>query len=68
VALVIASAGLAAGAVGPSVFSAAIVMTLVTTILTPILLKLIHVSGTATYERMPQMVLAEAYPVGEAGS
>jgi Kef-type K+ transport system membrane component KefB len=68
VALVIASAGLAAGAVGPSVFSAAIVMTLVTTILTPILLKLIHVSGTATYERMPQMVLADAYPVGEAGS
>jgi Kef-type K+ transport system membrane component KefB len=69
VALVIASAGLAAGAVGPSVFSAAIVMTLVTTILTPILLKLIHVSSAATYERAPQLALsADALPVGEAGS
>jgi Kef-type K+ transport system membrane component KefB len=68
VALVIASAGLAAGAVGPSVFSASIVMTLVTTILTPILLKLIHVSGTATFDMAPQVARAEALPVGEAGS
>jgi Kef-type K+ transport system membrane component KefB len=64
VALVIASAGLAAGAVGPTVFSAAIVMTLVTTILTPILLKMIHVSVTETYGR----ALAISLPVGEAGS
>jgi Kef-type K+ transport system membrane component KefB len=51
VALVIASAGLASGAVGPSVFSASIIMTLVTTILTPILLKVIHSTGTPTPSR-----------------
>jgi Kef-type K+ transport system membrane component KefB len=45
VALVIASAGLAAGAVGPGVFSAAILMTLVTTIITPLVLKLVHTTG-----------------------
>jgi Kef-type K+ transport system membrane component KefB len=69
VALVIASAGLATGAVGPSVFSAAIVMTLVTTILTPILLKLIHVSSTATFDRSLQVALgSDPMPVGEAAS
>ena len=45
VALVIAAAGLANGAVGASVFSASIIMTLVTTILTPILLKMVAASG-----------------------
>jgi Kef-type K+ transport system membrane component KefB len=45
VALVIAAAGLANGAIGPSVFSASIIMTLVTTILTPILLKIVAASG-----------------------
>ena len=45
VALVIAAAGLASGAVGASVFSASIIMTLVTTILTPILLKMVASSG-----------------------
>jgi Kef-type K+ transport system membrane component KefB len=48
VALVIASAGLAAGAVGSSVFSAAILMTLVTTILTPLTLKAIHLTAHAS--------------------
>jgi hypothetical protein len=44
-------------------------MTLVTTILTPILLKLIHVSATPTYERAPQLAIStDALPVGEAGS
>ncbi len=42
VALVIAAAGLAAGTVGKSVFSASIIMTLVTTILTPLVLKFLH--------------------------
>lgn len=42
VALVIAAAGLAAGAVGPGIFSASIVMTLATTIATPLALKLVH--------------------------
>jgi Kef-type K+ transport system membrane component KefB len=41
IALVIAAAGLAAGAVGDTVFSASILMTLVTTIVTPFALKLI---------------------------
>ncbi|MGE0688942.1 MAG: cation:proton antiporter [Dehalococcoidia bacterium] len=45
VALVIAAAGLAAGAVGASIFSAAILMTLVTTIATPLAFKLIHSQG-----------------------
>lgn len=45
VALVIAAAGLAAGAVGPSIFSAAILMTLVTTIITPLALKLVATKG-----------------------
>jgi Kef-type K+ transport system membrane component KefB len=68
VALVIASAGLAAGAVGPSVFSASIVMTLVTTVITPILLKVVHVSATAG-ELEPQGVFAaEAMAYGEPGS
>jgi Kef-type K+ transport system membrane component KefB len=68
VALVIASAGLAAGAVGPSVFSASIVMTLVTTIITPILLKMIHLSSQATYDRGPSEVFSgEALPVGDTG-
>ncbi len=48
VALVIAAAGLSAGIVGPSVFSAAILMTLVTTILTPVVLKAIHLTGHAS--------------------
>ena len=47
VALVIAAAGLQAGAIGPAVFSASILMTLVTTILTPVLLKAIHSSAVA---------------------
>jgi Kef-type K+ transport system membrane component KefB len=42
VALVIAAAGLSAGAVGGSVFSASIIMTLLTTILTPVVLKFLH--------------------------
>jgi Kef-type K+ transport system membrane component KefB len=42
VALVIASAGLAANAIGDEVFSATILMTLVTTVATPIMLKLYH--------------------------
>ena len=46
VALVIAAAGLAAGAVGPTVFSASILMTLVTTIVTPFALKLISARPT----------------------
>jgi Kef-type K+ transport system membrane component KefB len=45
VALVIAAAGLDNGAVGASVFSASIIMTLITTILTPILLKMVASSG-----------------------
>jgi Kef-type K+ transport system membrane component KefB len=44
---VVAAAGLAAGAVGPGVFSAAILMTLVTTILTPLALKAVYVTSTA---------------------
>jgi len=48
VALVIAAAGLSAGAVGPSVFSAAILMTLVTTVLTPLTLKVIHLTSHAS--------------------
>jgi Kef-type K+ transport system membrane component KefB len=50
IALVIAAAGLSAGIVGPSVFSAAILMTLVTTIFTPIALKAIHLTTHATPE------------------
>jgi Kef-type K+ transport system membrane component KefB len=42
VALVIAAAGLSAGAIGGSVFSASIIMTLLTTILTPVMLKFLH--------------------------
>jgi len=53
VALVIAAAGLSAGAVGPSVFSAAILMTLVTTILTPLTLKAIHLTSHASTETPP---------------
>jgi Kef-type K+ transport system membrane component KefB len=48
VALVIAAAGFSADVVGSSVFSAAILMTLVTTILTPLTLKLIHLTSHAT--------------------
>jgi len=48
VALVIAAAGFSAGIVGSTVFSAAILMTLVTTILTPLTLKLIHLTAHAT--------------------
>jgi Kef-type K+ transport system membrane component KefB len=50
VALVIAAAGLSAGVVGSSVFSAAILMTLVTTILTPLTLKAIHLTAHASTE------------------
>jgi Kef-type K+ transport system membrane component KefB len=50
VALVIAAAGLATGDVGQSVFSASILMTLVTTVLTPIVLKMIHSRGLAEPE------------------
>ncbi len=50
VALVVAAAGLAAGAVGPGVFSAAILMTLVTTIITPIGLKAVFVMFSAARE------------------
>jgi Kef-type K+ transport system membrane component KefB len=39
---VIAAAGLSAGAVGGSVFSASIIMTLLTTILTPVVLKFLY--------------------------
>ncbi|MGE0058338.1 MAG: cation:proton antiporter [Dehalococcoidia bacterium] len=46
VALVIAAAGLAAGAVGPGVFSASILMTLVTTVATPLALKLVYARST----------------------
>lgn len=46
VALVIAAAGLSAGAVGSTVFSASILMTLVTTIATPFALKLISARPT----------------------
>jgi len=48
VALVIAAAGYSAGAIGASVFSAAILMTLVTTILTPLALKAIHLTSHAS--------------------
>ena len=71
VALVIASAGLAAGAVGETVFSAAILMTLVTTVLTPIVLKVIHTTGTSKPERATEDVFAfsDSAVVGEvAGS
>jgi len=66
VALVIAAAGLEAGVVEGSVFSAAIVMTLVTTMVTPIALKLVYREGQAKAEQSvegaPQSVLAEASP------
>jgi len=68
VALVIASAGLAAGAVGETVFSASILMTLVTTILTPIVLKVIHTTGTGKPQRAKADVFAsfnEQVAVGE---
>jgi Kef-type K+ transport system membrane component KefB len=42
IALVIAAAGLAQGAIGNTVFSASILMALVTTVLTPILLKITY--------------------------
>ncbi len=61
VALVIASAGLAAGIVEEKLFSAAIVMTLVTTILTPIILKLMY-REPSTAERPIEVGGAMAIP------
>lgn len=43
IALVIAAAGLEAGAINDAIFSASVVMALVTTVLTPIVLKLVYV-------------------------
>ncbi len=57
IALVIAAAGLEVGAVDGTVFSASVLMALVTTILTPIVLKLIHVPGLR--EQAPQRLAAE---------
>lgn len=48
VALVVAAAGLQAGAVDDSLFSASIAMALVTTVMTPIALKLAYARETAT--------------------
>jgi Kef-type K+ transport system membrane component KefB len=66
VALVIASAGLAAGIVEEKLFSAAIVMTLVTTILTPIVLKFMYREQTASersIEAGSAMAMPEAAPI-----
>jgi Kef-type K+ transport system membrane component KefB len=71
VALVIAAAGLANGTVGQSVFSASIIMTLVTTILTPILLKVVAASGGGPQSESSNNDYAfasDAVPSGEAGS
>jgi len=45
VALVVAATGLAAGAVGPSLYSASLAMTAATTVLTPVLLRLVVSKG-----------------------
>jgi len=58
VALVIAAAGLSAGAVGSTVFSASILMTLVTTIVTPFALKLISAQPTEEEDRVPAPAFA----------
>lgn len=57
IALVIAAAGLAEGVVGNTVFSASILMALVTTVLTPILLKVTYAT-----DRSPSRVGADAGP------
>ena len=62
VALVVASAGLQAGIVEEKLFSTAIVMTLVTTIITPVALKLLY-HESAGQEEVPaigQMAVPEA--------
>jgi hypothetical protein len=53
--------------VGQSVFSASIIMTLVTTILTPILLMMVAASGNREAKKNTEYGF-EAVPGGEAGS
>ncbi len=58
VALVVAAAGLATGEVSESVFSASILMTLVTTVLTPIALKMLHSRGQPEPDLTSDLVYA----------